>query len=1257
MKKKHYLLAGLFVLVAIAWFLVEQGGTMQAAATYMIRIGSEATAGSGEYVLKRKQISATYTDSDNNTPSVAKIRWSINDDKVLKIDGAADQPSVKLIAQGAGTVDLTAEIEANGTISTTTRTIIVGYAIDENPLNGFTLNKKMSSESIMALSVDQSGTLDFIFPATAGITWSSADSRVVSMKADGFSEENDNGYFKAIGTGKTTITAFYKNAEGKLASVSVDVYVGPKLSYNNEEIKNNIIVENGDIIHTGAILSDTNKVIKDRIEWVIKDSGDLLLGDSLTTPVNLVSASPYDSYLTVNARAGEYHIDVHTVGTYSKGADIDKLRKTFTLRVKAACRDYVNTNSIYLQVGDNYDIAQVFNMTPEDFAECFEVTTVDNPARYTYDGKGVITAEKEGKQNIEIKLKDGKAPKLQQLMNDSNIGAGTVYKLEVNIYESFQLDRSAVALAVGGSVQLKPVYGIIGKITWSSENESYVKIDQNGIVKGIKETQGNIKVTAAMQLSDGRTLKASCSVTVHKTAEKIKLSETDLRLQNGQSSTITAAFVPDSITSIPGLKWILTDEDIVDLDVNSNKSVVVTAKKAGTTILTAVNEDNFISAYCTITVLSPISSLSLKEGESLTMKLSQEAIKFHAKYDSDATDIGLKWSSSNTAVAKVDETGFTELLSAGTTVITVMPEWNPNNVMAQCRVTVVQSATAFALNKTAITLEVGAKETLTPAVTPDKATTTITWKSLNSKVATVGSDGVVTAVAAGQAYVVANTENGFVDNCLVTVTQKASGVKLSDYNVTINVGESYTVTATPNPTTSTETKFTWTSKDPSIATVKDGTVTGVSAGSTIILVKTKSGDVAYLYVTVKDKAKGMELNYSTKSVAKGSSFTLKPIFTPTNTSNKNVTWTSSNTGVATVSEKGKVTGVKGGSAIITAVSEDGGYVATCLVTVVQPVSSVKLNHTSYKLGLGKSVTLKATVTSNTSSNPKVKWTSSNTKVATVSSTGKVTAKKLGSCTITAKVTDGTGKKATCKITVVRETTSIKLNRSYLTLVTGKNYRLKATIKPTNATYKTVKWSSSDTAIARVDDSGLVRGLSVGSCNVEAAAKDNSKKSDFCYVEVIEPIPSTSVIVADKNMVMIRGESQMLSYSIVPSNSTDSVKFASGNKNIATVSSSGKVYARRAGATSITITTSSGKQTVIQLQVIGLNKTSLTLEQYDTETLYVDGATTGVSWYSANPSIATVVNGKVVGRKKGTTTIYAKVSGITLGCKVTVKNIS
>ncbi|MFW5646102.1 MAG: Ig-like domain-containing protein, partial [Acetivibrio ethanolgignens] len=886
----------------------------------------------------------------------------------------------------------------------------------------------------------------------------------------------------------TKITANYKSDDGKAGSISVMAYVGPEPAYEGTQINNTVVVNNGDPIYTGAILGDgSNKTIKDSIEWVVKDENDHIISSSQDVEEKILLSSPYSPNLTVKARAGSYYVTLYTAGVYKAGLkDHSILSETFTMVVKAECSNVIKS----LQVNDTYDIAAAYNLTAKDFGGCFNVSVETGNTLISQNqiNEGIIVAVEEGKTVLKLTVKDKRLLSKLTGLNENQLP--TFYTIELNIYKGFTLDRTSVAITVGGSLQLQAFYnsGIAESITWKSEDKNFVEVNQKGVITGVKETGGKeILVTASMQLSDGRILRASCRVIVTKTAEEIILSQKELRMQVGQTATLTATFLPPEITEIPGLKWLVTDEKVVSIEEGSKKSVIITAKEAGTTILTAVNGDNFVAAYCKITVLAPITEISLDEGETITVKLSQEAIKFHANYNSDATDVLLKWSSSNSAIAKVDETGFIELLSAGTTVITVMPEWNPYNVMAQCRLTVLQSATGFALDKSEITLEVGAKETLKAAVLPDKATTTITWKSLNSKVATVGSDGVVTAVAAGQAYVVANTENGFVDNCLVTVTQKASGVKLSDYNVTINVGESYTVTATPNPTTSTETKFTWTSKDPSIATVKDGTVTGVSAGSTIILVKTKSGDVAYLYVTVKDKAKGMELNYSTKSVAKGSSFTLKPIFTPTNTSNKNVTWTSSNTGVATVSEKGKVTGVKGGSAIITAVSEDGGYVATCLVTVVQPVSSVKLNHTSYKLGLGKSVTLKATVTSNTSSNPKVKWTSSNTKVATVSSTGKVTAKKLGSCTITAKVTDGTGKKATCKITVVREATSIKLNRSYLTLVTGKNYRLKATIKPTNATYKTVKWSSSDTAIARVDDSGLVRGLSVGSCNVEAAA--------------------------------------------------------------------------------------------------------------------------------------------------------------------------
>jgi uncharacterized protein YjdB len=1276
MKKKHYLLVGLFALVAIAWFLVRQGDTLSADdAVYKIKISEQEQGDT--YTMTRKSVVATLTDANSQITSGSSISWSENSSgKVVKLTNTSNA-AVTIEAVGAGTTTLTATITSKTDNKSTIKTlnIIVGYVLDEDPQNGFTLIKGLSDSAIMALNINDTGTLDFIFKPSASnnVSWESADTNVVSMdKTSTTQTSNNSGDFQATGVGKTTITATYKSDDGRVGQVSVDVYVGPTITVGNASTSTvssgtAINVNKGDLIYVGAILQGTSKVLTDRIEWVVKSSTGAAISDSTTgTAQYFIAESSYNPYLTVDATAGTYMLDVYTVGVHSANVEDDnKLKKTVKLQVLAECKDYVDTDAIFLQVGDTYDIADVFNLTPEQFSSLFDVKSANGATGsavsleyITQDGKGLITAIKEGKQNLEIKLKSGQEKTLQELMGDTNqtINANTTYKLEVNIYQSFSLDRSRVDLAIGGSLQLEPLYNKnLGVITWTSSDTSKVTVDENGIIKGVKVTTSDVTITASMKIA-GRTLKATCKVTVHNTATKIILTPNEIDLRLGQSETIKVTFNPSDITAIEGLQWLVTEEGIVDLTVNSSTSLTVTAAKAGSTILTAVNSDNFISAYCKITVSTPINQISLTEGDALEVKLSQEAVKFHAKYNEDATNTTLSWSSSNTSVATIDEYGFATLKGAGTTIITVIPVWNPNNVMAQCRLTVLQSATGFALNASEITVEVGEKATLTPALTPTSATATITWRTMNSKIATV-SNGVVTGVAPGQTYIVANTENGYVANCLVTVTQKATGISLTTYNITVNVGESYTVTATPNPTTSTETTFTWTSKDPSIATVKDGVVTGVSAGSTVVLVKTKTGDVTYLYVTVKDKATALDLNYTTKTIAKGASFTLKPIFTPSNTTNKNVTWSSSNKGVATVSDAGKVTGVKTGNTIITCVSEDGGFIATCLVTVVQQVTTVKLNPTSYKLGVGKTVTIKATVKSNSSSNTKVKWTSSNTKVATVNSSGKVTGKKIGTATITATATDGSKKKATCKIKVIRQATSVKLNKSYLTLIVGRNSTLKATVKPSNAAYKTVNWSSSNTSVALVDDSGLVRGLSVGTTTITATAKDNSKKSDTCFVEVIDPIPATSILLADKNMVMIRGESQSIGYTIVPSNSTDKVTISSSNKNIATVSSTGKITARRAGSTTITITTSSGKQAEIQLQVIGLNKTSLTLEQYDYETLTVEGVTSGITWYSANPSIATVSGGKVVGRKVGSTTIYAKFSGITLGCKVKVKKIS
>ncbi len=176
----------------------------------------------------------------------------------------------------------------------------------------------------------------------------------------------------------------------------------------------------------------------------------------------------------------------------------------------------------------------------------------------------------------------------------------------------------------------------------------------------------------------------------------------------------------------------------------------------------------------------------------------------------------------------------------------------------------------------------------------------------------------------------------------------------------------------------------------------------------------------------------------------GATTTLVATITPTNASNKNVTWKSSNASVATVSSTGVVTAVGNGTATITATTADGSKTATCTVTVKIPVTGVTLNKTSVTLtSKGATTTLTATVAPSNAANKDVTWKSSNTSVATVRSTGVVTAVGNGTATITATTVDG-NKVATCTVKVITEALSVKLNTSTTSMYTGDTIKLTAT---------------------------------------------------------------------------------------------------------------------------------------------------------------------------------------------------------------------
>lgn len=162
------------------------------------------------------------------------------------------------------------------------------------------------------------------------------------------------------------------------------------------------------------------------------------------------------------------------------------------------------------------------------------------------------------------------------------------------------------------------------------------------------------------------------------------------------------------------------------------------------------------------------------------------------------------------------------------------------------------------------------------------------------------------------------------------------------------------------------------------------------------------------------------LNKSAVTLNNGSSYNLTVSYSPANTTDsKTVTWTSSNSKVATVS-RGKVTAKMPGTATITA--KVGSKTRTCKVTVKAPLTSIALNRTSATLVQGQKLTLSVSYyPSYTTDSKTTTWTSSNNAVATVSG-GTITAKKAGSATITAKVG---AKRATCTLTVKAKTAAKK----------------------------------------------------------------------------------------------------------------------------------------------------------------------------------------------------------------------------------------
>lgn len=338
-------------------------------------------------------------------------------------------------------------------------------------------------------------------------------------------------------------------------------------------------------------------------------------------------------------------------------------------------------------------------------------------------------------------------------------------------------------------------------------------------------------------------------------------------------------------------------------------------------------------------------------------------------------------------------------------------------------------------------------------------------------------------------------------------------------------------------------------------------------------------------------ATGITVDKTATTIVKGATDKLTATLVPAD-ANGTITWSTSDSSVATVSSDGTVTAVKNGTATVTA--KCGDLSAQTKVTVINPLKAITITGTTHNIKKGQTTQLGLTYDpADTTDSVAATWTSSNTSVATVSKTGLVTALKDGSTTIKATI----GNVSSTYDIAVKEVklTGIKMEEKAL-IHEGDTKALTVEYTPTDTTDdKTVAWSSSDSTVASVDNNGTVTAVKPGSAVI--TAKVGSYQAT-CAVTVDAPLKE---IVPEKSTIdMVKKQTANIAYSLVPADTTDSkdVTFTSSDETVAAVNSDGKVTAKKAGQVTVTITGANGIKATVTVNVSEIPVNEVVLSAQD-----------------------------------------------------------
>ncbi len=879
-------------------------------------------------------------------------------------------------------------------------------------------------------------------------------------------------------TGTATITA--RTANGK--STTIKVFVGNLVK--TITLDGESTMTSGKTTKITATITDPASPTNKNINWKVCDADATSPSDCTASAYATVSAG------TVRAKQVNADTTVYVLACPADGNNTACVNHAITITPAVSSiklfKDGVEVTSkdIYAIEAGNTTVTFTAQVLPADANQ--NITWSVSSTKIAEVADGTVTGIKKGTVTVTAKAADGSG---KSAVARVNVVGALVTDVNVSRVSGVEEDTTGhVNLANGQSVTLKaavtPTEADNKNITWSVVDPSNCTTtgemttcakSSYAVVSGGKVTARQVaepKDLAVLALAaDGSGVYDSYDITIVPVASRISIYytpretsvETDVTnktisriidLNSGDSKTIqlTGRVLPD--TAAQKLTWKSSSTSIANVDDNG----LVTFYNSGTVTITATTTDGTKrSAKVTITgkiVVEDIvisGSTSVAAGKSIQLKA--EVIP------SNATTKTLKWTTSNSGIATVNSsgkvTGSSSIRVATPVTIyataTDVDERHQTPAVGSYEITVYPAVTSVTIlgedseskNGKTIGMDLGAKPTyqLTHYTEPSGASNEVTWKSSNTKIATVDENGLVTAVANGSCTITCTAADGSGKSAKVNVkiSTLVQDITITGAETRVRTGKSITLTATLNPNKPSNAALTWVSEDTSIATVSGSGLTGTVTGKKAV----SDGDVCTnIYAVAKD-------------------------------------------GSDVVSNKLEVC-VYPAAASVKVLSESGADITGSTIELGE-YDTMTISGRAYPGGAAQEFT----------------FTTGNKNIVEITdatdSTATLTALKKGSTiTITVKALDGSGKTGTIKIkTVAAQATGLTLfaaslaepmmmaaavddaavvaedSADTLALTAGDTLQLGYEIAPVAASENEVAWFSSNESLATVSEDGIV----------------------------------------------------------------------------------------------------------------------------------------------------------------------------------------